>query len=216
MNKAEILKKILEVKIVAILRSDDPAKILPSAKAILKGGIRAIEVSLNTPNAIECITEISRIEGILPGVGTVTDVEMTKKAIEAGAQFVVTPISKKEVIKVCHELDKPIFSGAFTPKEIYEAYEWGADIVKVFPAEILGPNYIKTIKTPFPKIKLMPTGGVNSNNIDQWFEMGADCVGIGGCFTRASIMKNEEWDRQTERAEYLVNNIMHYLEARHD
>lgn len=141
---------------------------------------------------------------------------MAKEAIAAGAQFVVTPISKKEVIEVCNDLDKPIISGAFTPKEIYEAYEWGADIVKVFPAEILGPNFIKTIKTPFPQIKLMPTGGVNSNNIDQWFEMGADCVGVGGCFTKPSIMKNEEWDRQTERAEYLVNNIMHYLEARHD
>ena len=145
-----------------------------------------------------------------------TDAEMAKKAIEAGAQFVVTPISKKEVIGVCNDLDKPIISGAFTPKEIYEAYEWGADIVKVFPAEILGPNYIKTIKIPFPQIKLMPTGGVNSNNIDQWFEMGADCVGVGGCFTKPSIMKNEEWHRQTERAEYLVNNIMHYLETRHD
>lgn len=214
MNKTEILNKILKVKIVAILRSDDSDKIMPSAKAILNGGIRAIEVSLNTPDAIGCVAELSKINGILPGVGTVTDGEMAKKAIAAGAQFVVTPISKKEVIEACHQLDKPIISGAFTPKEIFEAHEWGADMIKVYPAETPGINYIKKINTTFPQIKLMPTGGINANNIDQWFEMGADCVGIGECFTQASIMKNEDWYRQTASAKELVNNIQHFLETR--
>lgn len=214
MNRIEILNKILEKKIVAILRVKESEKVVPSALAILEGGIRSIEVSLNTPNALASINELAKRDGLLPGVGTVTSAEMARDGIAAGAEFVVTPISKKEIIEACHELDKPVFSGAFTPSEIHQAYEWGADVVKVFPAYTLGMNYIKAIKAPFPNIKLMPTGGVNSSNIDQWFDMGADCVGIGGCFTKHSIMANEDWPRQTARTKELVKNLEHYFETR--
>ncbi len=214
MNRYEILKKILETKIVAILRVNDHHKVVPSARAILAGGIRAIEVSLNTPNALECIHEMSTQNEILPGVGTVTSAEMAKEAIDAGAEFVVTPISKKEIIEICHDLNKPVFSGAYTPGEIYQAHEWGADVVKLFPADSLGMKYINSIKAPFPEIKLMPTGGINSSNIDQWFDVGADCVGIGSCFTKHSIMANKDWPRQTARTKELVKNIEHFFETR--
>lgn len=214
MEKSDIVSKILEVGIVAILRMKDSEKVLPASIAILEGGIRSIEVSLNTPNAIVCIKQLSEINGVLPGVGTVTSTKMAIEAIEAGAEFVVTPITKKEIINTCHEYGKPVFSGAFTPTEIYQAHEWGADIIKVFPADILGMNFIKAVKAPFPDIKLMPTGGVNAANIDQWFSMGADCVGIGGCFTKPSILENADWRRQTARARDLVFNIRHYKETR--
>lgn len=214
MQRPEILDKILETKIVAILRVKNAKHVIPSAEAIRLGGISSIEVSLNTPEAFDCIKELSKINGILPGVGTVTTVKQAKEAIDAGAEFVVTPVSRKDVIDVCHEYGKPVLSGALTPSEIYQAYDWGADIVKVFPAEMMTMKYIKAIKAPFPQIKLMPTGGVNSGNIDQWFEMGADCVGIGGCFTRASILENEEWHLQTERANLLVKNIQHFYETK--
>lgn len=214
MHRAEILNKILETKIVAILRVQNSNHVIPSANAILLGGIRSIEVSLNTPNALDCIKELSKINGILPGVGTVTTVKQAKEAIEAGAEFVVTPVSRKDVINACHEYGKPVLSGALTPSEIYQSHEWGADIIKIFPAEMMTMKYIKVIKAPFPQIKLMPTGGVNSGNIDQWFEVGADCVGIGGCFTRASILENEEWHLQTERAKLLVKNIQHFYETK--
>ena len=190
MNRSEIVDKVLEIGIVAILRMNDSEKVLPTALAVLEGEIRSIEVSLNTPNALECIKKIAEVHGILPGAGTVTTVQMAKDAIEAGAEFVVTPITKKEIIDVCHELGKPIFTGTFTPSEIYQAHEWGADMIKVFPAETLGMDYIKALKAPFPALKLMPTGGVNAANIDQWFEKGATCVGVGGCFTKMSIQQS--------------------------
>lgn len=214
MNKSEIVGKILEVGIVAILRMKDSEKVFPASLAILEGGIKSIEVSLNTPDAINCIKQIAGTNGILPGVGTVTSAKKAREAIHAGAEFVVTPITKKEIIDTCHELGKPVISGAFTPSEIYQAHEWGADLVKIFPAETLGMKYIKAIKAPFPRIKLMPTGGVNSANIDQWFEMGADCVGIGSCFTKVSIIENSDWHRLTARAKELVLNIRHYRETR--
>ena len=214
MNRPDIKNKILEVGIVAILRMNDPEKILPASLAILEGGIRAIEISMNSEDAIECIKQIAEINGLLPGAGTVTSAAMAREIIHAGAEFVVTPITKKEIIDACHELGKPVFSGAFTPTEIYQAYEWGADMIKVFPAESLGMNYIKALKAPFPKIQLMPTGGVNSANIDSWFEMGADCVGVGSCFTKTSIIENSNWARVTAKAKDLVHNCRHHFETK--
>ena len=117
MDRNEILRSILEEKIITILRLRDTNKVLPTAEAILKGGIRVIEVSLNTPDALDRIADISRLESSITGVGTVTSKEMVIKAIEAGAQFVVSPITTKEIIDTSHEMGKPIFSGAFTPTE---------------------------------------------------------------------------------------------------
>ena len=207
MSQSIIASKIIESKVVAILRMEEPEYIVPTAKAIKDGGIRSIEVSLNTPDAMKCISDIAAIPGIIPGVGTVTTVEMAKKSIEAGAEFVVTPITKKEIIDACHELGKPVISGAFSPGEIYQAHEWGADIIKVFPAFTLGMEYLKAVKTPFPQLKLMPTGGINTGNIDQWIENGADLVGVGGGFTNAAIVKNKEWEKQTMYAKELLGNL---------
>ena len=214
MSRIEILENILESKIVAILRAEDSQKIIPSAKAIVEGGVNTVEVSLNTPNALECIHEISTIPGIIPGVGTVTAAAQVHEAVKAGAQFIVSPITKLEIIEACHALDKPVFSGALTPTEVHQASDWGADVIKIFPAELFGMKYIKALKTPFPELKLMPTGGINAGNIDQWFDHGADCVGIGTCFTMNSIMANEDWDLQTARAKDLVKNIKHFFEVK--
>lgn len=214
MGREEILQEIIEEKIVSILRFHDDGKIIPTAEAILKGGIRVIEVSLNTPNAHDCISKLSKIPDVIAGIGTVTNKQQAVDAIEAGAMFVVSPISKKEIIDACHSMGKPIFSGAFTPSEIHQAHEWGADVVKVFPAEVLGMNYIKAVLTPFPDIKLMPTGGVTPDNIDKWFDIGAVCVGIGSSFTRKDIIENEEWGRLTGIARSFSNNIAHYRKNR--
>ena len=210
MDRNEILQSILTEKIVTILRLRDSNKVLPTAQAILKGGIRVIEVSLNTPDALDRIADISRLEGAITGVGTVTSKEMVIKAIEAGAQFVVSPITTKEIIDATHSMNKPIFSGAFTPTEVYQAHAWGADVIKLFPAEILGMKFIRAIKAPFPEIKLMPTGGVSPDNIDRWFDIGACCVGIGSGFTKPDIIRNEEWGRLTKIANNFSNNIRHY------
>jgi 2-dehydro-3-deoxyphosphogluconate aldolase/(4S)-4-hydroxy-2-oxoglutarate aldolase len=111
-------------------------------------------------------------------------------------------------------LEKPVFSGAFTPGEIFQANEWGADVIKVFPAEVLGMKYIKAVLAPFPNIKLMPTGGVTPDNIDKWFDMGSVCVGVGGSFTNAEIISNEEWGRLSKIAREFSSNIVHYKENR--
>ena len=216
MNKNQILNQILEEKIISILRVVDSSKVVPASIAILQGGIRVIEVSLNTPNALECLSDLAKIEGIIPGAGTITNEEMAIKSIEAGAEFVVTPITKKEIILACDNLNKPVFSGAFTPSEIFQAHEWGADVVKIFPAETLGMNFIKALKAPFPKIRLMPTGGVTPDNIDKWFDMGADCVGIGSSFTKVDILENDEWGRLTGIAKVFCSNITHYKQNRRE
>ena len=213
MEKKEVLIKIFQKKIIAILRMDDPYKVLPTAQAIKKGGISAIEVSLNTPNALECIKELSQLEGLIIGAGTVTNEDMVYKTVAAGAQYVISPICSKEIIDAAHDLDRPVIAGGYTPTEIYQAMEWGADMVKVFPAFSLGMSYITALKAPFPDIKLMPTGGVTADNIDQWFDAGADCVGVGACFTNKAILKNKYWSRQTTTARELVMNIGHYLET---
>ncbi|MCK5372628.1 MAG: bifunctional 4-hydroxy-2-oxoglutarate aldolase/2-dehydro-3-deoxy-phosphogluconate aldolase [Cyclobacteriaceae bacterium] len=210
MERIEILNNILDGGIIAIVRVKDAEKVMPTAKAILAGGIHTIEVTMNTPKALDCISELSEIEGIIPGVGTVTNAEMAASAIHAGAEFVVTPVTKKEIIDVCHKLGKPVFSGAFSPGEIFQAYEWGADVIKVFPAETLGMKYIKALKAPFPQIKLMPTGGVTSENIDSWYDMGAVCVGVGGSLTNVEIINNAEWGRLTKIAKKFATNIEHY------
>ena len=214
MSKEDIVTRILDEKIVSILRVKDFDKVVPAAKSILKGGICVIEVSWNTPNALQCISDLSKIDGIITGAGTVTSDEMAQRSIEAGAEFVAAPISKKSVIETCHELDKPVFSGAFTPSEIYQAYEWGADVIKVFPAQVLSMNFIKAIKAPFPQIRLMPTGGITPDNIDKWFDLGADCVGIGSSFTKDDILENEEWGRLTRITKEFSNNIFHYKRNR--
>ncbi|NJN28685.1 MAG: bifunctional 4-hydroxy-2-oxoglutarate aldolase/2-dehydro-3-deoxy-phosphogluconate aldolase [Cyclobacteriaceae bacterium] len=214
MQQTEILNHLIESGIVVILRLADSHKVVPLARAILKGGIRTIEVTMNTPHALDRIADLAQIDGILPGAGTVTDAHMAKDAIEAGAQFVVTPISKKEVIETCHNHQKPIISGAFSPAEVYQAHSWGADIIKVFPAEVLGTAYIKALMGPFPFIRLMPAGGVNPDNVGKWYDMGAVCVGVGGSFTNSEILKNEEWDRISGTAHHFAVNIAAYREGK--
>jgi 2-dehydro-3-deoxyphosphogluconate aldolase/(4S)-4-hydroxy-2-oxoglutarate aldolase len=210
MDRKQILGSILGEKIVTILRLRKAGKVLPTAQAILKGGIRVIEVSLNTPDALDCLADLSRMDGAIVGVGTMTSKEMVSRAIEAGAQFIVSPINSKEIIDAAYEMGKPVFSGGFSPTEIFQAHQWGADVVKVFPADILGMKYIRAIKAPFPEIKLMPTGGVTPDNIDKWFDIGACCVGIGSGFTKQDIIENEEWGRLTRIAQDFSNNISHY------
>ncbi len=210
MSRSEILNEIIDGGIVAILRLDNADKVIPVSKSIFNGGIRAIEVTMNTPNALQCIAELSKIVGVIPGVGTVTDKNMAINAIQAGAEFVVTPITKKEIIEVCHDLGKPVFSGAFSPGEIFQAYEWGADIIKVFPADQLGIEYIKAINGPFPQVKLMPTGGVSIDNIDNWYEAGAVCVGVGGSLTNPEIIKKGDWEKMTKMAKDFTERIDHY------
>ncbi len=210
MDKEQLLQEILSGGIIAILRVRNSEKVIAAARAIADGGIRAIEISMNTPGALNLLPGLAQLDGVIPGIGTVTDAETAKAAIEAGAQFVVSPITKKDIIDTCHDHGKPVFSGAFTPGEVFNTWESGADVVKIFPTGTLGMAYIKSLKAPFPHIRLMPTGGVTPENIDRWFDVGASCVGVGSSFTRGEIIDNEEWGRITAIACEMITNVSHF------
>ncbi|MCD6333761.1 MAG: bifunctional 4-hydroxy-2-oxoglutarate aldolase/2-dehydro-3-deoxy-phosphogluconate aldolase, partial [Candidatus Latescibacteria bacterium] len=161
-TKQEMLQLVADTGAVAVLRIPDPAQVMPVFEALKDGGVKCIEITMSTPNAIEVIAELAKTvpEDIALGVGTVLDPETARAAILAGAEFVVAPTTNFDVIRMCQRYDKVVMPGAFTPTEILAAWEAGADVVKVFPASLGGPGLIKAIKGPLPQIALLPTGGV--------------------------------------------------------
>ena len=158
MKREKILEDLRELGAIAIIRMSDTEKLKRVSEAIHLGGVSAIEITMTTPNALGVIEELSRTigEDIIIGVGTVTDVQMGIDAINAGAQFVVSPFFKKEIVEAIRELDIPVMPGAFTPTEIQTAWESGADIIKVFPADVLGMEFFKAVRAPMPYLKLIP------------------------------------------------------------
>mgnify|MGYP000611672163 FL=1 len=207
MTKASLLDQLLATEIIAIIRLSSSAYVFEFAKALQKGGIRAIEITMGTPNALEEINKLSQIEGVIPGVGSVLDAKTAQSAIEAGAQFVVTPVSKPEVIRMAHKYDKPILSGAMTPSEILQAYEWGADVVKLFPAANFGLSYFKALKAPMPHLPIMPTGGVTVENAAEWLENGAVCLGIGSSLINKKLIADKDFIGITAIARAMTDAI---------
>ena len=207
MTKASLLDQLLATKIIAIIRLSSSAYVFEFAKALQKGGIRAIEITMGTPNALEEINKLSQIEGVIPGVGSVIDAKTAQSAIEAGAQFVVTPVSKPEVIRMAHQYDKPILSGAMTPSEILQAYEWGADVVKLFPAANFGLSYFKALKAPMPNLPIMPTGGVTVENAAEWLENGAVCLGVGSSLINKKLIADKDFSGITAIARAMTGAI---------
>jgi len=207
MTKASLLDQLLATKIIAIIRLSSSAYVFEFAKALQKGGIRAIEITMGTPNALEEINKLSQIEGVIPGVGSVIDAKTAQSAIEAGAQFVVTPVSKPEGIRMAHQYDKPILSGAMTPSEILQAYEWGADVVKLFPAANFGLSYFKALKAPMPHLPIMPTGGVTVENAAEWLENGAVCLGIGSSLINKKLIADKDFIGITAIARAMTDAI---------
>ena len=179
--------------IVGIIRNLPFETILQLAESYHLAGFTNLEITMNTPNAIECIHELSQLYPDLNiGAGTVCTMKDWNKAIEAGSQFIVTPVLQEEVIRQTVELGIPIFPGAFTPTEVFRAWDLGAAAVKVFPVTQLGPTYIKDILAPLNHIRLLPTGGVTEKNIEAYFQAGAYGVGMGsGLFDRQMIANQD-------------------------
>ena len=209
MNRAEIVSKIIELKAVAVIRMDDPSKLIKVAEAIYEGGVKAIEITMTVPNAIETIALASKEIGnkVLIGVGSILNAEMTQKAIDAGAQYVVSPIFKKEIVEKSHQNGIPVMPGAFTPTEAQIAYEAGADIIKIFPADVLGMAFIKGIKAPLPHLKIMPTGGVSLTNAGDWIKAGACAVGVGSALLDKDAIDKENYSILTENAIKIMSSI---------
>ena len=207
MTKASLLEQLLATKIIAIIRLSSSTSVFELAQALRKGGIKAIEITMGTPNALQEINKLSKIEGVIPGVGSVVDAKTAQAAIEAGAQFVVTPVSKPEVIQMAHKYYKPILSGAMTPSEILQAYEWGADVIKLFPAANFGLSYFKAVKAPMPHLPIMPTGGVTVENAAEWLANGAVCLGVGSTLINKKLIGEGDFDGITTIARAMTDAI---------
>lgn len=208
-TKSEVAAQIAAERVVAVIRLADASKLVPVIEAVARGGVRCIEITMTVPNAIELIRQVSNTvsSDILIGAGTVTDAETARAVIDAGAQFVVSPILNPDVIAACKLADVYCAPGCFTPTEIFTAWKLGADVIKVFPATSLGPKYFKDIKGPFPQIPLMPTGGVSIDNAHEWIAAGAVAVGIGSDLLDKKAIDEGRYEVLTERAARMAANV---------
>ena len=191
------LQRVLDRGIVAIIRAPSSEQLVNVAKALYEGGIDVIEVTFTVPGALDILKQVRRELGdkILLGAGTVLDPETARMAILAGAEFIVTPVVGVEVIKTCKRYDKLVMPGAFTPTEVLTAWEAGADIVKIFPAEVGGPAHLKAIRGPLPQIRLMPTGGVTLDTLRDFVKAGACAVGLGSALVEAKAVQTGDMAR---------------------
>lgn len=205
----DILNRLIKEKIVAVVRLDSGDQLIKVAEALKAGGISAIEFTIPTPNSLEMIKQAAVHFGddVLMGAGTVLDPETARAAILSGAQFIVTPALNPKTITLCRRYGKPIIPGALTPTEILTAWEAGADMVKVFPADIMGPEYLKAVLAPLPQIRLVPTGGVSSDNAAEFIKAGATALGVGGKLVSKAAVAKGEWAAITAEAKKLVQAV---------
>jgi len=205
-TRAETVAAIEDCGVVAVIRLKDASTLGAVVDALAAGGVRALEVTMTVPGAIELIREIapSLPPDAVLGAGTVLDAETAQAAIEAGARYVVSPVFREEVLRVCHRFDVAALPGCFTPTEVLGAWEAGADIVKVFPATALGPGYLRDLRGPFPQLRLMPTGGVSLANAGEWIRAGAVAIGVGTALVDAEAVAARRFGEITERARRFV------------
>ena len=208
-DRAAIARLIEQLGVVAVIRLKDPLKLRAVVDALADGGVRALEVTMTVPRAVELIAELApTLPGdFLLGAGTVTDVATARAVIDAGARFVVGPVFRPTIIAACHERGVPAMPGCFSPTEILAAHEAGADIVKVFPATMLGPQFIKDVRGPLPQVKLMPTGGVTLDNAGDWIAAGAVAVGVGSALLDGAAIDSGRFDVIAANARRVVAGV---------
>jgi len=183
LKKSKILKKITNIGIVAVVRSETIEEGIRISKACVEGGIPAVEVTYTVPGATEVIKALKEqftSDELVIGAGTVLDASTARIAILAGSEFIVSPAFDEETAKLCNLYQVPYMPGCMTITEITKAMQYGADIVKLFPGSAFGPSFVKAVKAPLPQANIMPTGGVSLENIDEWFKNGVVAVGVGG------------------------------------
>lgn len=211
MNKNDAINYLIEKCIVAVVRADSGGDdLVRVVESVAAGGVHCIEVTMTTPGALQCIeTASKKLAGadVLLGVGTVLDAETCRMAILAGAEYVVTPTLSIPVIQMARRYGKPIAAGAYTPTEILTAWEAGSDFVKVFPASIGGPDYIKSIKGPLPQIPLIPTGGVEVHNVKEFLQAGAVALGVGGNLVAKKLVAARDFDGITKNARAFADAV---------
>lgn len=205
----DILNRLMDGKVVAVVRLDSGEQLIHVAEALKAGGLIAIEFTMSTPGALDMVKQAAAHFGVnvLMGAGTVLDPETARAAILAGAEFIVTPTLNIATIELSKRYGKPIISGAFTPTEILTAWEAGADLVKVFPASVGGPGYIKAVLAPLPQVRVVPTGGVSAENAAEYINAGATALGIGGNLVNKTAVARGDWDAITGEARRIMAAI---------
>ena len=208
-SRSAVVAAIQQLGVVAVIRMKDAAKLRRVVDAIAEGGVLAIEVTMTVPGAVELIATLARSlpADILLGAGTVTDAATARAVIDAGARYVVSPVFRRDVIAACHERDVAVAPGCFTPTEILDAHDAGADVIKIFPATALGPQFIKDVRAPLPQVRLMPTGGVSLDNAGEWIRAGAIAVGVGSALLDAKAIDEGRFDVLTSNARRIVASV---------
>lgn len=208
-TRSEIAAGLEAAGVVAVIRIADPSKLGDVVAALVDGGVRALEVTMTVPGAIELIrrTAPTLPPGFLLGAGTVVDAETVARVVDAGARYIVSPVYRRSVIEAAQARDVASLPGCFSPTEILEAWEAGADIVKVFPATALGPGYLKDLRGPMPQVKLMPTGGVSLDNAGDWIKAGAVAVGVGTSLLDAAAIAAGNFSAIADNARRIVANV---------
>ena len=210
MSKIEQLKRVTDRGIVAVIRSRTSELLADVAEALLAGGVDVMEVTFTVPRPLRVLEQVADRIGdrVLLGAGTVLDAETARAAILAGAEFIVSPSTDLNVIGLCQRYDKPVMPGALTPTEVVHAWQAGADIVKVFPADSMGgARYLKALKAPLPQILMMPTGGVDLTTAADFLRAGACSLGVGGSLVEASAVEQGDLSRIESRAREFVNIV---------
>lgn len=223
LEKTIVLEAIRSGGVVAVVRVDSEDEALGATRALLRGGVRAIEITFTVPDAARVIARVARESAagnleapdgeLLLGAGTVTSAAQAHQALDAGAQYLISPCVVPEVIAVARERGAAMLPGALTPTEIFNAYQMGGDIIKVFPATRMGPSYIKDVRAPLPHIPLLPTGGVDAQNAGEWIKAGAVALGVGGKLVDRAAIKAGDWDVLTTRARELIAAVRAAREA---
>jgi 2-dehydro-3-deoxyphosphogluconate aldolase/(4S)-4-hydroxy-2-oxoglutarate aldolase len=196
-TRESILTRILEGGIVAVVRAESGEQLVNVVRALAEGGVTAAEITFTVPGAVEVIGRVRRELGdaVVLGAGTVLDPETARIAILAGAEYLVAPTVNLDVIRLARRYDKPVMPGAFSPTEILSAWEAGADVVKVFPADVGGPAFLKAVHGPLPQIRLMPTGGVDLTTAEAFLKAGACCLGVGGSLVESKAVAAGDFGR---------------------
>jgi 2-dehydro-3-deoxyphosphogluconate aldolase/(4S)-4-hydroxy-2-oxoglutarate aldolase len=209
MNKQQTLDEIKTLGLVAVIRGPSPDLTVKMVEALVAGGVKGIEITYSTPNAVEVVKILKTqfADQILLGMGTLTQPAQADEAVQAGAHFLVSPICERELGKAMTDTGLPVMIGALTPTEVYQAYQLGSDVVKLFPGSLTGPSYVKSLKGPFPHIPIMPTGGVSASNVGEWFAAGVFAVGAGSELCPPALAKAGRFTEITQMAADFVQAV---------
>lgn len=207
--KEDILDELIRKKIVAVIRIDQSADLVDVSKALIDGGVTFVEITTTVPNALQAIERTASCLGndIQIGAGTILSSQQAVAAIDAGASYIISPILDSEIILTCKKADVAVMPGCMTPTEVFNGWMCGADVVKIFPADLGGPVYFKNLKGPFPDIRIMPTGNVNLNNAVEFLNAGACALGVGGALVSKDLIMKKQYSKITENARTFVSLV---------